>query len=272
MRRLAPGPNRQPRSQGNSRGKLPARANGIGGHSFSNPWSVNFSVRLFSVTMRTTLSGAPAGIWASIDDTARYDARRAARELSLPRGEDLILRDAQGRPHYVAVEWTSCGFGGVRAWVRCSGCDRRVGVLYQRRSFWRCRVCHDLIYATTRLPRVARLVRRAVKVRARLGLPADVLTPLTQLDKPPRMWRRRSAPVLVQVEEVEGQMRATVVASLRACTASLADRGWVGKPTNSGARFSVSTQVSSHSVQTYRRGRARTYNRSADEFSSAPRS
>lgn len=33
-------------------------------YSFSNPWAVNFSVRAFSVTMRTTFSGAPSGIWA----------------------------------------------------------------------------------------------------------------------------------------------------------------------------------------------------------------
>jgi hypothetical protein len=158
------------------------------------------------------------------DDVPRFDARRKARDLSLPTGEDLILRDEQGQPQYVAVEWTSCGFGGFRTWVRCSGCGRRVGVLYRRRSIWRCRDCHDLVYATTRLPRVARLVRRAVNLRARLGLPAGVLTPLTELDRPARMWRRRFVRVLVQVEEVEGQMRTAVVACLKACTAWLTER------------------------------------------------
>src|SRR2546422_5610756 len=34
-------------------------------YSFSNPWLVNLSVRLFSVTVRTTCSGAPEGISAS---------------------------------------------------------------------------------------------------------------------------------------------------------------------------------------------------------------
>ena len=36
------------------------------GYSFSNPWFLNFRVRLFSVTVRTTVSGAPSGIFASI--------------------------------------------------------------------------------------------------------------------------------------------------------------------------------------------------------------
>jgi hypothetical protein len=35
-------------------------------YSFSNPRLVNFSVRLFSVTVRTTWSGAPDGISAWI--------------------------------------------------------------------------------------------------------------------------------------------------------------------------------------------------------------
>src|SRR6266498_4389650 len=35
-------------------------------YSFSNPWLLNFSVRPFSVTVRTTCSDAPSGILASI--------------------------------------------------------------------------------------------------------------------------------------------------------------------------------------------------------------
>jgi hypothetical protein len=34
-------------------------------YSVSKPWLVNLSVRLFSVTVRTTWSGAPDGISAS---------------------------------------------------------------------------------------------------------------------------------------------------------------------------------------------------------------
>ena len=34
-------------------------------YSTSNPWVVNFSVRLFSVTVRTTESGTPDGISAA---------------------------------------------------------------------------------------------------------------------------------------------------------------------------------------------------------------
>jgi hypothetical protein len=42
-------------------------------YSVSKPLLVNFSVRLFSVTVRTTLSGAPSGISASISRVTRTD-------------------------------------------------------------------------------------------------------------------------------------------------------------------------------------------------------
>src|SRR5262249_47191262 len=42
-------------------------------HSLSNPWLVNLSVRLFSVTVRATLSGTPAGISASISSVTRTE-------------------------------------------------------------------------------------------------------------------------------------------------------------------------------------------------------
>ena len=49
-------------------------------YSLSNPWLVNFSVRLFSVTVRTTWSGAPAGISASISSvTVTFAPTRPAR-------------------------------------------------------------------------------------------------------------------------------------------------------------------------------------------------
>lgn len=49
-------------------------------YSFSKPWLVNFSVRLFSVTVRTTFSGAPEGISASISSvTFTVEPIRPAR-------------------------------------------------------------------------------------------------------------------------------------------------------------------------------------------------
>src|ERR1035438_2737678 len=47
---------------------LEAAAHGIqhSAYSFSKEWVVNLSVRAFSITVRTVVSGAPSGIWAWI--------------------------------------------------------------------------------------------------------------------------------------------------------------------------------------------------------------
>ena len=68
----------------------------------------------------------------------------------------------------VYLERTSCRFGGERPWFLCPGCGHRVGVLYGRRLFL-CRVCHGLTYASQCEGEADRLLRRANKLRARLG-------------------------------------------------------------------------------------------------------
>ena len=156
------------------------------------------------------------------DDVPRYDVRSVARRRWLKPGTGLALPDHAGRPQWIALEWAPCGFGGTRPWAWCSGCGRRVGVLYRLHGTWRCRVCHDLAYASTRLPHSFRLVRRARAWRARFGLRADVLEPLTWRDKPPRMWDRTFARILARAERLEGLMRMAVLASLMVCTGSLA--------------------------------------------------
>src|SRR5205823_15792 len=47
----------------------------------------------------------------------------------------------------IHIEWTSCNYGGTRAWFRCParGCGRRVAILYENVIF-ACRQCHQLVY------------------------------------------------------------------------------------------------------------------------------
>lgn len=43
---------------------------------------------------------------------------------------------------------TPCNYGGERYWFLCPLCYRRVGVLYKKGDYFRCRHCHDLTYAS----------------------------------------------------------------------------------------------------------------------------
>jgi hypothetical protein len=77
-------------------------------------------------------------------------------------------------------------FGGLRWWFMCPQLNRRVRKLYLPRSgrhFWS-RHAYELAYASQRETKFDRALRRARKLRLRLGGdPADDECP----DKPPRM-------------------------------------------------------------------------------------
>lgn len=76
----------------------------------------------------------------------------------------------------VKLEWTSCNFGGRRAWFLCPavGCGRRLAILYGG-SIFACRHCHQLAYASQRETDYDRAARRADKIRARLEWDSGIL-------------------------------------------------------------------------------------------------
>ena len=94
----------------------------------------------------------------------------------------------------VPLEWTPCHFGGRRPGFHCnvySGgvyCGRRVAKLYGNGKLYACRHCYDLRYASQREDWGNRALRKAQKLRERLGGDASLVSPLP--DKPKGMhWR-----------------------------------------------------------------------------------
>jgi hypothetical protein len=94
-------------------------------------------------------------------------------------GEDVRER--------VPLKRTSCNFGGKRPWFLCPrmGCGRRVAVLYGPGRYFLCRHCYDLRYQSQREDKPHRALRRAQKIRERVGGSADMTEPFPQ--KPKRM-------------------------------------------------------------------------------------
>lgn len=78
----------------------------------------------------------------------------------------------------VPVEATPCNFGGCRLWFRCPAeeCARRVAKLYfSRLGFFACRHCSGLVYESQRETGDLRAIRRADRVRKRLGWKPGIL-------------------------------------------------------------------------------------------------
>lgn len=86
--------------------------------------------------------------------------------------------------YQVWLSRSSCNFGGDRVWFVCPSCGRRVAVLFGG-AVYACRHCHQLAYESQRETSGERAIRRADKIRERLGWPAGVLTGLG--DRPKHM-------------------------------------------------------------------------------------
>lgn len=82
----------------------------------------------------------------------------------------------QDESYPVYLDWTDCHFGGQRTWFRCpaGGCGRRVVRLYGGRIF-ACRHCYKLAYPSQRETHDDRAVRRADRIRNKLGWMPGIL-------------------------------------------------------------------------------------------------
>lgn len=74
----------------------------------------------------------------------------------------------------VALDRTSCHYGGERVWFRCPCCYNRAAILYSSGQF-ACRRCHRLSYASQVEADADRAARQADKIRDRLGWPEGIL-------------------------------------------------------------------------------------------------
>ncbi len=88
----------------------------------------------------------------------------------------------------VEVDWAILPSGGKRPWFLCPTCGRRCGVLYSLNARIICRKCGGLTYKSQSLPRHFRVMRKAQKIRLRLGGSANMTE--TFPERPYHMHRR----------------------------------------------------------------------------------
>jgi hypothetical protein len=110
---------------------------------------------------------------------------------------DRIVLNYRHRPHggdwedveqAISFNRTPCNYGGFRTWFLCPRCWRRVAVLYGVGKYFLCRHCYNLTYASQQEGRADRLMRKARKIRRRLGMGDDLIEPI--LFKPKNMHQK----------------------------------------------------------------------------------
>jgi hypothetical protein len=111
----------------------------------------------------------------------------------------------------ISLDQTPCNYGGFRTWFLCPRCERRVGVLYGAGKYFLCRHCYDLTYVTQQEDEATRLIRKARRIRKRLGASDDLMEPV--LLKPKNMHWATFHRLREEVEQAENLGR--IVASQR---------------------------------------------------------
>ena len=116
---------------------------------------------------------------------------------------DRMVLNYRHRPHggeweqveqTISFDRTPCNYGGQRTWFLCPRCWKRVAVLYGTGKYFFCRCCYDLTYSSQQESKLDRLMRKARKIRERMGGSASLSDSFP--DKPKNMhwktyWRLR---------------------------------------------------------------------------------
>jgi len=79
----------------------------------------------------------------------------------------------------ISFSRTPCNYGGHRTWFLCPRCWKRVAVLYGAGKNFFCRHCYDLTYSSQQESKADRLMRKARKIRERLGASNNLSEPIS---------------------------------------------------------------------------------------------
>jgi hypothetical protein len=139
------------------------------------------------------MGGYGSGIWIRsstkplVERYQRLEIGDIKRQgVKLIEGMEVAARfEYQGRPvsHALLFSWTSCHYGGQRPWFFCPSCGCRVAVLYLLGQSLACRHCGGLTYASRNENVWFRAIRRAHKIRVRLGGKPNSFLPLSPRPK-----------------------------------------------------------------------------------------
>ena len=132
-------------------------------------------------------------------------------------------RGRGGGTLYCPITWTDCNYGGRRPWFVCQErMRRRVGKLYLYGKYFLCRYCHGLAYESQRADVLTSLIRKAQKIRRRLGGSSNLTLPFPK--KPKWMHWKTYDEFLSEAYNLELSISKALAAKFEKWTAIIEER------------------------------------------------
>jgi len=88
---------------------------------------------------------------------------------------------------HIFIDRTVCNYGGTRTWFSCPNCNARKAILYCASKRFLCRQCYGLNYSSQNEVHADRMIRKARKLRVKLGASIDLQRPISE--RPHGMYR-----------------------------------------------------------------------------------
>jgi hypothetical protein len=132
--------------------------------------------------------------WIVGNEVVSLNVRAEAERVHLSYTVRVGDGEHENTAETIPVVHLRCRFGGSRAYFICPGpgdgteCGRRITKLHLYRHYFLCRHCNQLAYASQHEETWQRALRRANKLKQRLGIGVGIDEPFPV--KPKRMWAR----------------------------------------------------------------------------------
>ena len=145
--------------------------------------------------------------WIVGNEVVSLNVRAEAERLSLSYTVRVGNGEWEDIVETIPIIHRHCRFGGSRAYFICPGpgdgteCGRRITKLHLSRLYFLCRHCNQLAYACQYERPWQRALRRANKLKQRLGIDVGIAEPFP--DKPKGMWVRTYACLLDEILQAE---------------------------------------------------------------------
>ncbi|KYC40008.1 hypothetical protein WA1_29050 [Scytonema hofmannii PCC 7110] len=94
----------------------------------------------------------------------------ASLKNKIHEGLEHVTLNLCRREFVVKLTWYQCNYGGLRPWILCPKCGKKVGVLYLKLSKLACRGCQRLTYAMSQTSKIDRpLLQNRRRCKKKLG-------------------------------------------------------------------------------------------------------